>query len=101
MQSDDRAALKYSSGTGGARGCLSPRAGGTGLVSGGGERLVLCPFPTWELVSALQMGHFRRAALMGTNCSPQPGSSRERTFRGIWFPVGTYTSFGSGTAGGI
>lgn len=45
MQSDDRAALKYSSGTGGARGCLSPRAGGTGLVSGGGERLVLCPFP--------------------------------------------------------
>lgn len=55
---------------------------------------------SWELVSALQMGHFRRAALMGTNCSPQPSSSREQTFRGIWFPVGTYTSFSSGTVGG-
>lgn len=30
----------------------------------------------WVLMSALQTGCFHRAALMGTNCSPQPSNPR-------------------------
>lgn len=50
---------------------------------------------SWDLVPAFQMGCFLRAALMGTNCSSPPSSSGEWTFRGIWFPAGTYTSSGT------
>lgn len=66
-------------------------------MSGGGEGLVWCLSPTYsqEFVSALQKEYFLRAALTGTGCSPQPGSSGKRTFRSI----GTYTSFSSGTVG--
>lgn len=90
----------------GARGCLCPHAGGTGVMPGGrwGAGSVPVPHPSWcswELVSALQMGCFPRAALMGTNWSPQPGSSRQWTSSGVYFPVGTCTSFSSGTVGGI
>lgn len=81
----------------GVCGCLSPHAGSTGVVSGRGEGLVQCLFPTysWESVSALQKEYFLRAALMGTGCSPQPDSSGKRTFRS----TGTYTRLSSGTVG--
>lgn len=79
-QSNHKSVFKYSSGAGMVHGCLflmeevqvwCQGRWGAGSVPAPQQSQCL-----WVLMSALQTGCFPRAALMGTDCSPQPSSSR-------------------------